>query len=108
MSKRTVRLVTVRRRMTLLLLILMSIVIGTIMLSLSGKAYAKVAAVPFREILLLKQKLAEGPTSVPLIVALTMPLILNVLLFMPWGFLAFVFFDTPDRPAHQSYLLTYL
>jgi glycopeptide antibiotics resistance protein len=42
------------------------------------------------------------------VVALISPLILNVLLFLPWGFLAFIALDTPERPASQSYLLTIL
>ena len=44
----------------------------------------------------------------PTLVALLMPLVLNVLLFMPWGFLMFILLDTPNRPFFQSYLLTFL
>jgi len=108
MPKGSVRVVSVKRRTTVLLLILTTILIATITLSLSGKAYAKVDPVPFREIRLLLARIGDGPTPMPLIVALTMPMILNLLLFLPWGFLMFLALDTSERPTLQSYLLTYL
>jgi len=109
MPKGSVRVISVKRRTTVLLLILTTILIATITLSLSGKAYAKVDPVPFREIRLLVDRITgEVPMPMPVLVALTMPMILNVLLFMPWGFLMFLALDTSERPTLQSYLLTYL
>ncbi len=108
MGKVTVRTIPVRKWVTALLLLFATIVIATITLSLSGKAYAKVDPVPFREIRLLADKMQDGPVPMPILVALTMPVILNVLLFMPWGFLMFVLLDRPERPTNQSYLLTFL
>ena len=35
-----------------------------------------------------------------------MPVIANILLFVPWGFLAFVALDSPQRPRRTTYLLT--
>lgn len=108
MARRTERLVVVKRRTTFLLLILVTATIIGITLWISGKAYAKVDPVPFRELRVLSARLAEGPMPMPTLIALTMPLMLNVLLFMPWGFLMFILLDTPSRPFFQSYLLTFL
>ena len=36
------------------------------------------------------------------------PIIGNVLLFVPWGFLMFISLYTIDRPTMQTYLLTFL
>ena len=108
MARRSERLIVVRKRTTFLLLFLVTAGIVGITLWISGKAYEKVDPVPFREIRVLTSRLAEGPMPMPTVVALIMPLVLNVLLFMPWGFLVFILLDSPSRPAGQSYLLTFL
>jgi glycopeptide antibiotics resistance protein len=108
MSKSAVRTVVVRRAVTVFLLLLATVAIAGITLSLSGKAYSKVDPVPFREIRLLAEKLSEGPMPTSVVIALTMPIILNILLFMPWGFFMFIVLDHGDRPASQSYLITFL
>lgn len=105
---RPVRTVTIGRPTTIVLLLLMTVVIALVTLWASGKAYTKVDPVPFHELKVLQEKLAEGPIPFPIFVALISPLILNVLLFLPWGFLAFLVLDTPSRSALQSYLLTAL
>lgn len=101
-----VRIVVVRKLTTFVLLLLTTAALCGITLWASGKAYTKVDPEPFREIRVLTTKLAEGPMRTETIVALTMPIVLNVLLFMPWGFLMFVLLDRPERPALQSYLWT--
>lgn len=105
---RPVRTVTVRRGFSILLLLLVTIAIAVITLSLTGKAYTKVDPVPFREVRLLVEKLSEGPLPFTVFIALIAPMILNVLLFMPWGFFMFIVLDHGDRPAAQSYLITFL
>lgn len=108
MGKEAVKLIVVRRWMTVALLILTTVLIAAITLSLAGKAYTKVDPVPFREIRLLIQKMNEGPVSMPIVVALFAPAVLNVLLFIPWGFLMFIALYTVERPTNQVYLLTLL
>lgn len=108
MGKEAVKLIVVRRWLTVALLILATVLIATITLSLAGKAYTKVDHVPFREIRLLIQKMNEGPVSMPIVVALFAPAVLNVLLFIPWGFLMFIALYTLERPTSQVYLLTLL
>jgi len=106
MGSRGVKTVTVRRFTTVLLLIAVTIGIALATLWLSGKAYSKVDPVPFHELRVLVDRLAEGPVPFPTFVALVSPMILNTLLFLPWGFLLFVLLDNGERQAPQSYLLT--
>lgn len=109
MGAEDVRVVVVRKPVTVLLLLLATVAIAVITLSMSGKVYAKVDAEPFRDVKLLAEKLAspEG-VSTQVVVALIMPVVFNMLLFMPWGFLMFLVLDREERPTSQSYLLTML
>lgn len=108
MARKDARIVTIHRGTIFLLLLLTTVVISGLTLYASGKAYTKVDSEPFREIRVLTQKLSEGPMRTETIVALTMPIVLNILLFMPWGFFMFLLLDHPDRPAFQTYLWTLL
>jgi glycopeptide antibiotics resistance protein len=108
MASRGIRTVTIGRSTTILLLVLTTVAIALLTLWLSGRAYTKVDPVPFHQLKLLEQKLSEGPVSFPTLVALVSPMLLNMLLFLPWGFLMFIALDTPGRPVAQSYLLTLL
>lgn len=105
---RPVRTITIGRTTTIALLVFVTVMIALVTLWASGKAYTKVDSVPFHEFRVLQQKLSQGPVSFPTVVALISPIILNVLLFLPWGFFAFLVLDTPSRPASQSHLLTVL
>lgn len=93
---------------TTLLLVAMTAAIALSTLWFSGKAYTKVDPVPFHALRVLKARLAEGPVPFPTFVAITSPMIFNILLFLPWGFLVFVLLDRPERPVPQSYLLALL
>jgi glycopeptide antibiotics resistance protein len=108
MAHSSPRVITVRRWVTILLLLLTTAAIAGLTLYAQGKAYTKVDPEPFREIRVLTQKLAEGPVRTETVVALTMPIVLNLLLFVPWGFLMFVALDRPERATIQSYLWTVL
>ena len=101
-----VRTIPVSRKITVFFLLLTTVGIAGLTLWASGKAYTKVDPEPFREIRVLRDKLSQGPMRTETIVALTMPIVLNLLLFIPWGFFAFIALDVPDRPAIQSYLWT--
>ena len=108
MARRNERLVVVGKKTTVLLLLLVTLAMLGVTLWVSGKAYAKVDAVPFRDLRLLNDRMAEGPVPMPTLVALLTPLIFNMLLFVPWGFLMFVLLESPSRPTSQAYLLTFL
>lgn len=102
------RIVTVRRRTTVMLLLLTTAAIIALTLWASGKVYTKVDPEPFREVRLLHQKMSEGTVRTETVIALTMPILMNVLLFLPWGFFLFLIVDTPERGVIQSYLWTIL
>ena len=103
-----IRTVVVRRWMSVLLLLLTTVAIAAITLSLTGRAYNKVDAVPFRDMRLLISRMEEGPIPVPLLVALVAPMVLNILLFIPWGFLMFIVLYRQERSTGNVYLLTVL
>lgn len=98
----------VRRRTAVLMLLLTTAAIVGLTLWASGKVYTKVDPEPFREVRLLGQKLSEGPVRTETLIALTMPLLMNVLMFMPWGFFLFLVLDRPERATIQTYLWTIL
>lgn len=106
MPKSAVREIAVHKAFTVIFLIAATIGIATLTLWVSGKSYNKVNPEPFREVKMIAERLSEGSISVPVLVALLMPILMNVLLFVPWGFLMFLALDSPKRPASQSYLLT--
>ena len=105
MGKREVRVVVVRKRTTVALLVLVTAAIAWLLWFLSGKAYVNDAH-PVRE--LLADILGSGRRSLSpdAFLAVLMPVIANVLLFIPWGFLTFLALDVPSRPRGQTYALT--
>jgi len=80
MGKREVRIVVVPKWITAALLVITSAAMVALVVALSGRAYAA-PALSIRE------------------------LVASVLLFMPWGFLAFMFLDRRTRPRSRTYLL---
>ena len=107
MGKPEVHVVVVRKWMTLLLILLVSAAIVALISALSGRAYARPGPLPFDEVGSIAERIGSGDSSVSDIVVLTMPIALNVLLFVPWGFLMFVWIDRPGRSAGLSYALTF-
>lgn len=108
MPAHRIRTVAVPKAVTFVLLLVVVGVILGVTVSLSGKAYSKVDPEPFRDVRVLVDRLqGEEPVPTPLLVTLLMPIILNMLIFVPFGFLLFILLDNPDRSVAQSYLLTF-
>ena len=101
-------LVTIRRPITILLLLLVTATIVTVTVYTSGKSYSKIDPVPFEDLRHLSHRLAHRPVSTQIVAVIVMPIIANVLLFVPWGFLTFISFYTLERPTMQTYVLTVL
>jgi glycopeptide antibiotics resistance protein len=103
MGKREVRVIVVRKRVTAALLILVSAaMLGTIAF-LSGKAYSSEWRGPGEDFMTLMQfRSASGGR----LIMSVMPLLADVIAFLPWGFLMFVALDTKGRRRFRSYLLT--
>lgn len=98
-------MIAVRKPVTFALLALTTALMIALLYLLSGRAYAADRS-PLLE--LTAQMLGAGrvPVSRGALLAFLMPVFANILLFMPWGFLAFVGLDSPRRPRRTTYLLT--
>jgi VanZ family protein len=107
MGKRQVHVVVVRKPVTFALLLLNMLALVGLLYLLSGKAYAADTH-PIREILARLLGSSRGPVSRDAVLAFLMPVIANVLLFVPWGFLAFVALDSPSRNRLATYAMSVL
>jgi glycopeptide antibiotics resistance protein len=101
-------LITLRRPVTILLLLAVTATIVFLTVYASGKSYSKIDPVPFEDLRHLSHRLAVRPVSTQVMAVIVMPIIANVLLFVPWGFLTFISLYTVDRPTMQTYVLTIL
>jgi glycopeptide antibiotics resistance protein len=101
-------LLTIRRPITILLLLLVTATIVTVTVYTSGKSYSKIDPVPFEDLRHLSHRLEHRPVSTQIVAVIVMPIIANVLLFVPWGFLTFISLYTIERPTMQTYVLTVL
>jgi glycopeptide antibiotics resistance protein len=102
------RAVAIRRPVTILLLLGVTILIAAITIGTSGKSYSKVDPHPFEDIRMILDRFATRPMPTQILALLIVPIIGNVLLFLPWGFLMFISLYTVDRPTVQTYVLTIL
>lgn len=102
MGRRQVHVIRVRTPVTLALLVLTTLAIASLIYFLSGKAYAAETH-PIREILARLLGSGRGPVSRDAVLAFLMPIIANILLFVPWGFLAFLALDGRMRARRWVY-----
>ena len=98
----------IRRPATVLLLLLVTAGICAMTLWISGKSYSKIDPIPFEDLRHLAYRLQGHPVSTRVMALVLVPLIANVLLFVPWGFLMFIALYTLERPTVQTYVLTML
>lgn len=101
MGKREVRVIAVSPAMSVVLLIAVSAAMLSLVGFLSGRAYVS-------ESYSLLEALARRPSSREAWFAVSMPLIADVLLFVPWGFLLFIVADRPPLSRRQAYAVTFL
>ena len=102
------RELTIRKPLTLVMLVLVTSAIVAITVWMSGKSYSNLDPIPFDDIRYLMRRLEARPISTHILAVLVVPMIANVLLFVPWGFLTFIALYTVDRPTLQTYVLTVL
>ncbi len=105
MGRRQVHVIRVRAPVTFALLVLTTAAIVALIYFLSGKAYAAETH-PIREILARLLGSGRGPVSRDALLAFLMPVIGNVLLFVPWGVLAFLALDGRMRSRRSAYIAT--
>ncbi len=104
MGKRDVRTIVVSKRITVVLLLLVSAAMIALLFYLSGKAYAS-GSEPLAQ-LLLHIMYRQQSLNRNAVLAGMMPALANLFLFVPWGFLAFLLFDSPARPRRRTYVIT--
>lgn len=102
------REIIIRKPLTVFLLLIATIAIAAITLWMGGKSYASLDPIPFDDIRYLANRLADRPISTNILAVIVVPMIANVLLFVPWGFLLFICFYSVERPTLQTYVLTIL
>lgn len=108
MAKKHVRTIHISKRVSAFLFLLTNVALITVTVILSGKTYKKIDPEPFRELKILRDKFSEGELPFRVMVELGMPIIMNVLIFVPWGFLLFVLLDNEDRLPVESYVLVFM
>ena len=101
-------LITIRRPITVLLLLIVTASIVFVTVYAAGKSYSKIDPIPFEDLRHLTHRLEHKPVSTQMVAVIVMPIIANVLLFIPWGFLTFISLYTLERPTMQTYVLTIL
>jgi len=105
---RAMHVIRVRKGTIVALLVFTTLVMVAMLYLLSGRAYAAETH-PYREIVArILGSSGRGPVSRDALLAILMPVIANILLFMPWGFLAFLALDSPKRARTSTYALTVL
>jgi glycopeptide antibiotics resistance protein len=102
------REIVIRKPFTILLLILSTLAIIWVTVWMAGKSYENFDPIPFDDIRYLAKRLGERPISTHILAVIIVPMIGNVLLFVPWGFFTFIALYTVDRPTLQTYVLTTL
>ena len=100
--------IVIRRPVTIALLLIVTIVILGVTLWMSGKTYSKIDPIPFEDLRHLARRIAHRPVSMRILSLIIVPIIANILLFIPFGFLLFIALYTLDRPTVQTYVLTLL
>lgn len=100
--------VVVRKPVTVVLLIAVTAGICVATLWTSGKSYSKIDPVPFEGIRNVAHRMEHDPVPTRVLAIILVPVVANVLLFVPWGFLMFIALYSVDRPTVQTYVLTLL
>ncbi len=100
--------IVVKRPVTVALLVVTTILIVAATLWMSGKSYSKVDPIPFEDLRHLAHRIAHRPVSTRVLALIILPIVANILLFVPWGFLLFIALYTVERPTIQTYVLTLL
>lgn len=100
--------ITIRRPVTVALLVLATALIILTTIWMAGKSYSKVDPVPFEDLRHLSHRLELRPVSTHVVAVILVPVIGNILLFVPFGFLLFLTLYAIERPTVQTYLLTVL
>src|ERR1700742_1888336 len=103
MGKKDLRIVSVPKWATFVVLVLVSLLMGVLLWALSGKAYSKDQPI-LAEVVALVERLPSNCPANASVVALLMPLLADVFFFLPWGFFAFLVINRPGRPCLRAFV----
>ncbi len=104
-GKAEIKVILVPRAVTVALLLLLSTSIAAMIYSLSGHAMLH-ERVSLEEVLSLLHRYDQGLISNDALLASIAPALVDILLFVPWGTLAFLSFDRGDSHRAATYALT--
>ena len=99
MGKRQVHVTRVRKPVSAALLVLTSAAMVTLVLLLSGRVYASQSDAV--------SVILTGSLTRDRLLAFLMPVLANILLFVPWGFFAFIVLDRPERSRRHTYMMAF-
>ena len=102
------RELVIPKPLTMLLLLVVTVAIAAITLWMSGHSYKNFDPIPFEDLRYLADRLETRPIATHVLALIVVPMIANILLFVPWGFLMFITLYSVERPTIQTYLLTFL
>lgn len=100
--------VVIRKPLTILMLVIATLAIIAITVWMAGKSYENLDPIPFDDVRYIARRLAARPISTHILAVLIVPMIANVMLFVPWGLLTFISLYNVERPTLQTYVLTIL
>lgn len=100
--------VVIRKPLTVLLLLATTIAIVWITVWMAGRSYENFDPIPFDDLRYLAKLVEQRPISTHILALIVVPMIANVLLFVPWGFFTFITLYSVERPTLQTYVLTIL
>jgi len=98
----------VPKYVAILLLLVTTLAIVSITVWMAGRSYESFDPIPFDDLRNLAKRLEQRPISSHILAVIVVPMIANVLLFVPWGFLMFITLYNTTRPTLQTYVLTIL
>ncbi|HUJ13183.1 MAG TPA: VanZ family protein [Thermoanaerobaculia bacterium] len=98
--------VNVPRPITILLLVCVIVAILAVTMWTSGANYSQLDPIPFEDLRHLAHRIARHPVSMRVIALIIVPIIANILLFVPFGFFLFITLYSIERPTVQTYVLT--
>ena len=100
--------VVIRKPLTFVLLLLSTFAIIAITVWMAGKSYENFSPIPFDDVKNLVRRVSARPISTHILAVMVVPIVANILMFVPWGFFTFILLYTVDRPTLQTYVLTIL
>src|SRR5438034_11596583 len=104
MGKKDTRIVRVPRWITVVLWVAVSAAMAVAIYFLSGHAYRRESS--FAQMVSMMRRYDQGSANSSAILAFIAPAIGDVLFFLPWGALAFLSLDGPNRSRKSIYGVT--